>query len=258
MTADEIDKVVAEFRVWLEEVATTVEPESEGTGEGQSAPDLHTLLSELIALRHEVHLQTRATRNQQQQYAEALQALNQGHEEVRRSGGRAANAQKPDDGEDEFLKTLIEIADALSLAQREMRRHQAGVRAEFGGPVDGAAQAGEIRRGLWSRLFGRAPAAVGELGPEGANVSIRRALDSMVTGYGMSLERVERALVRRGLEPIDCAGRRFDPAQMEAVEVVHTNDRPAGEVVEEIRRGYFRDGRVFRHALVKVAKPAGD
>jgi molecular chaperone GrpE (heat shock protein) len=41
---------------------------------------------------------------------------------------------------------------------------------------------------------------------------------------------------------------------MEALEPVTGSGLPAGEVVEEVRRGYRRQGRVVRCALVRVAR----
>jgi molecular chaperone GrpE len=84
---------------------------------------------------------------------------------------------------------------------------------------------------------------------------IRQLLGSMLTGYTMSMQRLERALQQEGLEPIRSAGQPFDPERMEVVDVVAHTDRPSGEVVEEVRRGYLWRGRVFRYAQVRVAKP---
>jgi molecular chaperone GrpE len=70
----------------------------------------------------------------------------------------------------------------------------------------------------------------------------------------MSLERLDRALRQQGLEPIPTEGRTFDPESMEALEPVAGTGRPAGEVVEEVRRGYVREGKVVREALVRVAR----
>ena len=63
-------------------------------------------------------------------------------------------------------------------------------------------------------------------------------IDSVLTGYRMSLQRLERALQQQGLEPIP-GGQPFDPEQMEVVEVVADSGRPSGEVVGEVRRGYL-------------------
>jgi molecular chaperone GrpE len=69
----------------------------------------------------------------------------------------------------------------------------------------------------------------------------------------MSLQRVERALRQHGLEPILTLGQPFDPERMEAIDTAEGTGRP-GEVVEEVRRGYLWNGRVFRFAQVRVAR----
>jgi molecular chaperone GrpE len=83
---------------------------------------------------------------------------------------------------------------------------------------------------------------------------IRQSLSGLVTGYNMSVQRIERALRQHGLEPILALGQPFDPERMEVLEAVTGTGRPAGEVVEEVRRGYLWNGRVFRFAQVRVAR----
>jgi molecular chaperone GrpE len=84
---------------------------------------------------------------------------------------------------------------------------------------------------------------------------VRHLLDSVLTGYAMSVRRVERALQDYGLEAIPCVGEPFDPELMEVVEVVTDPARAAAEVIAEVRRGYLWRGRVFRYAQVRVARP---
>src|SRR5690242_15617556 len=67
LTPERIEGVLADFRAWLQE--TALPPPSPPGGE---PIDLHTLLAQFTALRHEVHLQTRAARAQQEQAAETL------------------------------------------------------------------------------------------------------------------------------------------------------------------------------------------
>lgn len=59
------------------------------------------------------------------------------------------------------------------------------------------------------------------------------------------------ALAKEGVEPIEAAGKPFDPAVHEAVAGPSEGD---GElvVVEELRQGYTMRGRVLRPALVRV------
>ncbi len=82
----------------------------------------------------------------------------------------------------------------------------------------------------------------------------RQFVTSLITGYTMSLQRVERALQQHGLEAIPTVGEPFDPEVMEVLEVLHEPGRTATEVVEEVRRGYVWRGHVFRCAQVRVAR----
>jgi molecular chaperone GrpE len=83
----------------------------------------------------------------------------------------------------------------------------------------------------------------------------RQFVTSLITGYTMSLQRVERALQQHGLETIPTVGEPFDPEIMEVLEVVHEASRTTTEVIDEVRRGYFWRGQVFRFAQVRVARP---
>jgi hypothetical protein len=67
LTPEAIDAVLAEFRGWLTAIAQASVPT---TPPLEETLDLHTLLSQFTALRHEVNLQTKATRAQQQQNSE--------------------------------------------------------------------------------------------------------------------------------------------------------------------------------------------
>jgi molecular chaperone GrpE len=172
------------------------------------------------------------------------------------------------------LKTLVDLADALGLARREVVRGREALLASLE-PLSALPDtlektprppAPEPPLSLWQRWFGARPksvepAARAEAEPPPApewQVAAERAerlLDSLVTGYMMSLQRVERALQEHGLESVPCVGQPFDPERMEVVEVIVDSDQPAGHVVEEVRRGYLWRGRVFRYAQVAVAKP---
>ena len=78
LTPDAIDAVLADFRRWLEELAG--EPGASVTGASlrsltlpaRQIVDLATVVAAFTALRHEVNLQTKATRAQSEQLAAAL------------------------------------------------------------------------------------------------------------------------------------------------------------------------------------------
>jgi molecular chaperone GrpE len=249
LTPEAIEAVLADFRSWLEQAAVPA-AEAPPPGPGAEPVDLHTLLAQFVALRHEVNLQTRAVRAQQEQNAETLSRL---AEAVRALDGTRAVAAGADDQVRPLLKTLVELYDALALARRELQRVREAVLpalADLSRPP-----AATPRPSFLARLFGRgeaqtpgAPPAAEAAGRAGA------FLDSVITGYTMSLQRLDRALQQHGLEAIPCVGRPFDPERMEVLEAAADSGRPANEVLDEVRRGYLWNGRVFRYAQVRVAK----
>lgn len=72
-------------------------------------------------------------------------------------------------------------------------------------------------------------------------------------------EQIEATLARQRVARLGAVGEPFDPDLHEAVAVLPATDHPDGTIVEVIRSGYARDGRVLRPALVAVAqRPRGD
>jgi molecular chaperone GrpE len=280
LTAEAIEAVLAEFRGWLTSLAATATFD-----EAPSEPlDLHTLLAQFTALRHEVNLRTKATRAQQEQSGETLRQLSLAVEALVQAQTAAQQTQQgnADERLRPLLKSLIELHDAVSLAGREMSRMQDTVLpllAQLANAfqADDTALDFDLERlssppSWWSRWFGRRASSqdlvalkrniTAQLNRQrershqaGDNVArVRQLLASLATGYTMSLQRVERTLRQHGLEPIAAVGQSFDPEKMEVVEAVAGSGRPNGEVLDEVRRGYLWNGRVFRFAQVRVAK----
>jgi len=119
---------------------------------------------------------------------------------------------------------------------------------------------------FWSRWFGKRSATTvpdaaatrdehaNAVEVEPATDRVQQLVDSILTGYAMSLKRIDHSLEQVGLEPLPCVGEAFDPERMEVVAAVADSGCRDGEVVEEVRRGYFWKGRVFRFAQVSVAR----
>jgi molecular chaperone GrpE len=72
-------------------------------------------------------------------------------------------------------------------------------------------------------------------------------------GVELIYQRFYDALKKMGLEPIETAGKLFDPNQHEAVQRVHTDEYEDQAIVEELQRGYNFKGKLLRPAWVKVA-----
>jgi molecular chaperone GrpE len=227
----------------------------------------------MIAVRQEVNLQTRAVRTQQELNAETLLQLTAALDALRQSlaRGEEARHQSLDESVRPLLKTLVDVYDALALASREMQRLRDTVLPSLeqltaATSIASEAPAPPVPLSFWARIFGSstvAPAAKTanalaqqerERQARDSAERVRQLLSSLVMGYTMSLQRIERSLRQHGLETIPTASERFDPERMEVVEAVAGSGRPSGEVIEEVRRGYLWNGRVFRYAQVRVAK----
>jgi molecular chaperone GrpE len=285
VSPETIETVLADFRTWLQQTGPETTPATTGNQEAGERIDLHTLLGQFVALRHDVNLQTKATRAQQEQSAETLRLLTQALEALERN--QALSQQTEQSNTEEvvrpLLKALVDLYDALSLARREVQRVQSVVLPPTGqeppapdAPTGATPKETTAKVSWWSRLFGSRQTeevalakhrqAIADLEKQLAGErdrrrqaeqsaqQVRQAFDSIITGYTMSLQRVERALQQQELEPIPSTGQPFDPERMEVLEAVDGTGRPAGEVVEEVRRGYVWHGRIFRYAQVRVAK----
>jgi len=282
LTPAKIEAVLDDFRDWLCEAAARGEAPEADLSATESI-DLHTLLSQFSALRHEINLQTKATRAQQEQNAQTLDLLQHTLEELQSAA--PIDTQEPKEADVRAqLKTLIELHDALSLGAREVQRvlesvlpfldklaaQPASTSTEQAIPATQP-----LQRPLLARLFrafsedretvalrGTISELQRHLNEERQQIAaansaaeqVRQLIDSILTGYTMSLQRLERALCQHELEPIPCVGQPFDPECMEALEVLAASGRLSSEVVDEVRRGYLWRGRVFRCAQVRVAK----
>jgi molecular chaperone GrpE len=71
-------------------------------------------------------------------------------------------------------------------------------------------------------------------------------------GMEMIYKNMMEALKSEGVERIDCAGKKFDPFEQDAIEVSYEGAYEENTVIEELRAGYKMNGRVIRTALVKV------
>jgi molecular chaperone GrpE len=72
-------------------------------------------------------------------------------------------------------------------------------------------------------------------------------------GIELIYQRLFDTLKRAGLEPIEAAGKPFDPNLHQAVDRVQSDDLPDQTVLQEYQSGYNFKGKLLRPAMVKVA-----
>lgn len=240
LTPERIDAVLADFRGWLLEMADGRCGQSPPPAEPPEV-DLAAVVAQVAALRHEVNLQTKASRTAVDQTAEALKL--------------AANPKPgadPDEAVRPLVKALIDIADALAGSLKQVAKARDAAEGAF---AKAAAAPPPARRGWLARWFTPTDMARPPANDHSETFGFLRDVTAGVAdGYALSLRRVERVLPQFGLEPVECVGRPFDPELMEVVEAADGDGRPSGTVVEEVRRGYRWNGKPFRFAQVKVAR----
>ena len=261
MSADPVEAILADFRAWLQEAKDApVVDEAPGL-------DVATVVQHFTALRQEVNLQTKSSRSQLEQNAQTIVLLQEALEALHRQETQLQEAGN--NGQDELLrpllKTLIDAHDALSLAQREVRRLLDNPPVPAAGVPPPALK---IWVPYWARWLGLHELIEKQLAPlrawhhtqtqigggDESGLRFHQTLDALLTGYQMSLQRIERALTHQGLTPIECVGQSFNPETMEVAEVVREEGRAGIVVLDEVRRGYRWRDRLFRYAQVRVAR----
>jgi len=75
----------------------------------------------------------------------------------------------------------------------------------------------------------------------------------VIDGIRMVQKKFLSQLEKHEVTSFESVGQPFDPAQHEAVHQLHSNDVPAGGVVNEMRRGFYISGRLLRPSLVTVS-----
>ena len=64
-------------------------------------------------------------------------------------------------------------------------------------------------------------------------------------------------LKQQGVSPMRVVGQQFDPSLHEAVLREPSEEFKEDFIIEELQRGYHLEGKVLRHALVKVSMGPG-
>jgi len=78
--------------------------------------------------------------------------------------------------------------------------------------------------------------------------------EDAIKGMETLKQQLETGLKLYGLEKIDCVGKKFDPMRDECVMQGKNEEQKDGIVLEELQKGYLLNGKVLRHAKVKVNK----
>ncbi|EXJ15732.1 nucleotide exchange factor GrpE [Imhoffiella purpurea] len=219
MNPTDKERLLASFRDYLDRAENPDPQGHEADGHGADTdPDLFTLLAELAALKSEVKLESRQVKTALDEFRSLFDALRASQDRLdeERKRRREAERQSEQTASKDLLLELLDLRDRLEAGQD---------------------QAGRFRP-IW---FGRR--------------SARAFVGSMAEGLGISLRRLDETLARQGVHHFEALHRRFDPHRMRANELADDPDRPEGQVVEELRKGFMLNDALLRPAEVRVNRP---
>lgn len=77
---------------------------------------------------------------------------------------------------------------------------------------------------------------------------------TMRCGIEMIHKKFSDLLRREGVEKIPAVGEKFNPGLHHVIASVESLEKEDGEIVEELKSGYLKDGRVLKPAFVCVAR----
>ena len=80
-------------------------------------------------------------------------------------------------------------------------------------------------------------------------------VESMREGVNLTLELLEQAFTKFGIEEVSVVGQAFDPELHQAMSTVETDECEPNTVTEVAQKGYLLNGRLIRPAMVMVSKP---
>src|ERR1043166_3238409 len=182
LSPEAIDAILADFRAWLLQ-AREIPP-----AEPDVQLDVTTIVQQFTALRQEVNLQTKASRAQLEQNAQALAALQEALEPTEETSDDTDELLRP------LLKTLIDAHDALLLAEHEVQRLLE--ESTSSRQKDEAAPTINIKLPYWTRWLGLDTSIDAQLAPVRAwmgrqshcatdepDTRNRQAIDALLVGY---------------------------------------------------------------------------
>ncbi len=258
--------IVTALTSWLEttrqEVDAIAEDELDGDDQREQLDRLldeldagsQPLLAKLTALRHEVKLATKAMRASEERGEATLLAMQAAIDEFRNVKAQEERAAR--DAAAPLVEALIDLDESLrrtrSAVETARRRYVSESREQFGQYMQRldelfAAQAWWRRKlcGPWYRAIRQG--GLSDVQPDRLAV-----FDALLEGVEVVHRRLQRTMDAEGVIRMQCVGRPVDPHAMTVVEVVNELGMPPDTVCEELRSGYYWQGKPFRFAEVKA------
>jgi molecular chaperone GrpE len=256
---DTDEQILGQFRTWLEQTRReAAQVDDAGTAGSALEPHvgLDRLVEEFTALRQEVKLQTRSSRTLEERLETALKLLGDAAETFRTAPAKTVTAV--DKADKSLASALAELDEALDRGRDQWEKSAPRLIGPSSSPLLAELKESYAKRWWWQRLqtqaYHRQICTMVEEREELARKEREALLGALLSGFAMIQQRLARNMTSADVNRIPTVGRLVDPDQMIVIEVVDA-EGPAGQVVEELRRGYTWRGQVLRPAEVRAIRP---
>lgn len=214
MSHPQKQQLLDEFADFLEQA----EIDSSGL---QQQPDLNTLFTEMAGLKAEVKAESRNFKTTLAQYDKSLELLQHNNkllsEELAQHQQRLAEQRR--NTRSSMLLEFLDVYDRLAAGSLFLKQYK---------PVDS--------------LFNH------------TKKQDRQFIQSIYQGQVMTINRLLQLLESHQVSAIETVGKILNPHTMTAAATVNIKHLPQGQVVEELRKGFYFEKKVLRLAEVKVNK----
>ena len=215
------------------------------------AVGLFDVVEAFTALRQEVKLQTKSSRTVQDCADSAITALETAIERFNSVEAKELSAARA--AVMPLVKTIAELRESVDRGRTVLERSAARVteetRTRFVNWLD--EECG--REAWWRRWIIRRFRQALESRWEQQLREIHNPLcESLVDGYKLIQQRLDRAMHEHEIRRIECVGRPVDLLCMNVVDLVVDPGRPPGIVVDDVRPGYYWKTEVVRFAEVRA------
>ncbi|RLT19943.1 MAG: nucleotide exchange factor GrpE [Planctomycetota bacterium] len=263
------EAILNQLRAWLirtsEEMDSLAEPRAiEATDEGEPGAEaasdapaelrsvgLLQLAEAFTALRHEIKLHTRGTRNLESMVEQSLSGLETASREFK--SVQAKEREAADRAVRPVVEALIGLDEGILRAAKAFQSTCERIQGLAPTRVQERLDQTYQRLPAWRRWLIRGWFA--ELRSV-AGDSVRQATGtefaSLMQGFAQIQLRLNRALQDLGIVRMNDCGGLIDPSQMTVVEIIESDKFPPETVVEVVRPGYSQSGRVIRFAEVRA------
>jgi len=208
-------QLLAKFSAYLDTTPT----DTDTSNAEKSEIDLYRLFTELAALKAEVKIESRQVKTAIEEFQSLIKLLQNNNEQLNNELEERRQQQEAHKEKTErpFLLNLLDLRDRIEAGAEQAKSYQPGWLAF----LDGSASA---------------------------------HIQSQQQGMDISLRRIDGLLERYNVKPVDAVGKQLDPHTMQVSATEQRIGCEDGEILDETRKGYLREGQLLRVAEVIVNK----